>query len=146
MLSHSRQAMLKALVATGKVASKPRSTIEHDEQVSFFQTIALNLTAYPQFRWIHAIPNGGHRSKATAGKLKAEGVTPGVSDIFVPIPARGKHGLYIEMKAGKNTLTPAQKEFGEYVQSRGYSFYTAWSALEALTALELYLDVTLRGK
>lgn len=68
----------------------------------------------PELRWLHAIPNGGYRDKATAGKLKAEGVKRGVSDIFLPLPMRGPivggsyqgqelqtHlycGLYVEMK------------------------------------------------
>ena len=126
--------------------SGPRKDLEHQEQAAFFQMLELEIPHRPALKWIHAIPNGGHRSKATAGKLKAEGVTPGVSDIFVPIPANGYHGLYIEMKAGKNTLTPAQKEFGEFVVDRGYSFYAAWSAVEALTALQIYLGVTFRVK
>ena len=32
--------------------------------------------------WCH-IPNGGHRHKAVAGKLKAQGVKPGVPDNFI---------------------------------------------------------------
>jgi hypothetical protein len=103
-----------------------------------------NLARYPALKWIHAIPNGGFRNKATAGKMKAEGVKPGVSDIFVPIPANGYHGLYIEFKAGKNTLSPVQKEFRDFVISRGYSFYLAYSAAEAMAALSIYLGIQLR--
>ena len=139
-LSWSRQQMIAAALE-----KKPRSSNEHDEQVSFFDALALDYERLPALKWIQAIPNGGHRDKAVAGKLKAEGVKKGVSDIFVPIPAGGYHGLYIEMKAGKNTLTSEQKAFGEFVKSRGYSFYPAWSAIEALAALALYLDVKLRG-
>lgn len=47
---------------------------------------------------MYAIPNGGLRSKATAGKLKAEGVHPGMPDIGVAAARDRFHGLYIEMK------------------------------------------------
>src|SRR4051794_30465888 len=40
----------------------------------------------PQLKWLHAVPNGGERSKAVAGMMKAEGVKPGVADIFWPVP------------------------------------------------------------
>lgn len=137
--SHARLRLMAEMKKAG--GRSRRSQPEHDEQVLFFKTLAKNVDAFPALKWIHAIPNGGHRHKATAGKLKAEGVTPGVADIFVPIPAKGKHGMYIEMKAGKNKLTPAQSEFGEFVQSRGYSFYTAYSAAEAWAALSIYLGI-----
>ena len=127
-----------------KKAKTPRSNSEHDEQVTLFQRLKLNEGRHPVIKWIHAIPNGGHRNKATAGKLKAEGVTPGVSDIFVPYPSFNAFGLYIEMKAGKNKLTPEQKEFGEYVESVGFKFITCWTCDEAAKAIEEYLGIELR--
>jgi hypothetical protein len=130
--------------AGGKVRRGPLAQPEHDEQVLFFRMLEWNLARYPALKWVHAIPNGGFRNKATAGKMKAEGVKSGVSDIFVPIPANGYHGLYIEMKYGKNTLSPVQKEFRDFVIARGYSFYLAYSAAEAMAALSIYLGIVLR--
>jgi len=41
---------------------------EHDEQYKLF-----SWTRYrPELRWMFAIPNGGYRTKATAGKMAAE--------------------------------------------------------------------------
>ena len=136
MQSWSRQQM--------KAAPK-RGQAEHDEQVRFFQTLDLNLLTFPYLKWIYAIPNGGQRHVAVAAKLKAEGVKSGVSDICVPIPKGPYNGLYIEMKAGKNTLSANQKEFRDFVISQGYHFIAAWSAIDALTGLQDYLGVTLRG-
>lgn len=143
-ISYSREQYLDELAKAGK--RKRPDDPEHREQVKLFKMIEAAAAERPALKWIHAIPNGGHRSKATAGKLKAEGVTPGVSDIFVPIPSARFHGMYIEMKAGNNKLTPAQSEFGEFVQSRGYSFYTAYSAAEAWAALSLYLGIGIYEK
>lgn len=65
---------------------------------------------------IFAIPNGGARSKATAGRLKAEGVASGVPDLFVPA-----WRLWIEMKRVKGgSLSPEQKDWIAYLESVGY--------------------------
>ena len=55
-----------------------------------------------------AIPNGGKRNPREAGRLKAQGVKAGVSDLLLPFSSQGAHGLWIEMKAGRNKLTPNQ--------------------------------------
>ena len=53
-------------------ARGPRRHLEHDEQVEFFRRVDddPHLRVLP----VYAVPNGGHRSPAVAGKLKAEGV------------------------------------------------------------------------
>lgn len=65
---------------------------------------------------IFAIPNGGARSPATAGRLKAEGVASGVPDLFVPA-----WRLWIEMKRVKgSSLSAEQKDWIAYLNSGGY--------------------------
>jgi len=65
---------------------------------------------------IFAIPNGGARSRATAGRLKAEGVSSGVPDLFVPA-----WGLWIEMKRSKGgSLSAEQKDWIKYLESVNY--------------------------
>ena len=72
---------------------------------------------------IYAIPNGGFRTKTTAGLMRAEGVVSGVCDLHIPIARHGYHTMYIEMKNGKaGCLTDNQreiiaklKEYGHYV-------------------------------
>ena len=86
-----------------------------------------------------AIPNGGLRNKATAGKLRAEGVRAGVADVFVPIPSGGYHGLFLEMKFGRNKLTELQKEFQNYATQQGYCCKVAYSAEEAIEIIDYYL-------
>ena len=57
---------------------------EHHEQCALFAWLRLQ---WPDLdRVSFAIPNGGHRHKAVAGKLKAEGVKAGVPDIFIAYP------------------------------------------------------------
>jgi hypothetical protein len=87
---------------------------EHIEQV---QTVAWLRKNYPNY-WIFAIPNGGHRNKIAAAKLKAEGVLPGVPDLFVP-----DLNLWIEMKRQKGgRLSDDQKSMRTYLMSCGHDF------------------------
>ena len=62
---------------------------------------------------IFAIPNGGARSITTAAKLKVEGVSAGVPDLYVPA-----WHLWIEMKRTKGgTVDKNQKDWHEYLLS-----------------------------
>ena len=94
----------------------------------------------PRLTWLHHVPNGGPRSKAAAGKLKAMGVVAGVPDIFLPVAAREFHGLYIELKAPGATLSPAQGACIAALANQGYNvgIYIGW--LAAARHLCWYLD------
>lgn len=89
--------------------------------------------------YLFAVPNGGARSKATAGKLKAEGVKAGVWDLQLAIPMGRVPGLWIEMKAGKNELSPAQVAWGERMQRMGYKRAVCWDWEEARDKILAYL-------
>ncbi len=108
---------------------------EHNEQAKLF-----SWTRYrPELRWMFAIPNGGLRNKATAAKLYAEGVRAGIWDIMLPIPSKGYHGLFIEMKFGHNKLTELQEQFGVFATGQGYLCKVAYSAEEAIEIIDEYL-------
>ena len=86
-------------------------------------------------------PNGGKRNAREAARLKAMGVKPGVPDVFVAIP-RGEHsGLFVELKAGRNTTTPAQMSTLADLASAGFSVAVARGWLEAATVIAEYLGV-----
>lgn len=96
---------------------------EHEEQrelVKWFRQ------AFRDVR-IFAIPNGGARSKATAGRLKAEGVSKGIPDLFVP-----EWKLWIEMKRVKGgSLSPDQKDWIKYLESVGYCVIVGKGEIDA---------------
>jgi len=110
---------------------------EHSQQAALFAYIAQQ-TDYPELKLAFSIPNGGLRSKATAARLKAEGQRAGVWDIFLPVPRGRWHGLFIEMKVGKNVLTTPQSDFMVSLFNN-YSFMTCYSWDEAKTALISYV-------
>ena len=54
---------------------------EHQEQVALFRWAEFAIARWPELALMYAIPNGGHRHKAVAAGLKAEGVKRGVPDV-----------------------------------------------------------------
>ena len=107
------------------------------EQIAFFEWIALN----PRIKKaaIH-IPNEGRRSWWYGKILKRMGLKAGVSDIFIAIASGEYHGLWVEMKAGKNKTTPCQKEFLINMSNEGYATAICYSATQAINTLEKYLS------
>ena len=88
-----------------------------------------------------ASPNGGARHIGTAIKLKQEGVTAGVADLFLMIPANGLHGLFIEMKADKNArLQQNQEQFLTLAESIGYGAEVAYGFEEGQKIIQKYLQ------
>lgn len=70
-------------------------------------------------------PNGGLRNPREAAIFKALGVRVGVPDIvLVYSPA---NVAFVELKAGKGRLSPAQEGFRECVQNLQCAYYVAWS-------------------
>lgn len=101
----------------------PDNATEHEEQRDFIRWMRQN---HPTIR-VYAIPNGGHRHKGTAAKLKLEGVTKGVPDLHIP----ALH-LWIEMKTKKNgRVSPDQKDWIEYLNQYCGTAVVCRGSLEA---------------
>lgn len=131
---------------------------EHNIQAACVRWFNLQ---WPEYRGLlFAVPNGGARSKATAGKLKAEGVVPGVADLILLVPHLGfPHiiegnademvsyvgtadlfcGLCIEMKTAKGHQSPEQKEWQTKVESKGYRYAVVRSLEEFMFVVNGYL-------
>uniref|UniRef100_A0A6M3L1H9 Putative VRR-NUC domain-containing protein n=1 Tax=viral metagenome TaxID=1070528 RepID=A0A6M3L1H9_9ZZZZ len=112
---------------------------EHDEQVSLFAWASLAEAQYPELEMMYAIPNGGKRHVTTARKLKAEGVKAGVLDINLDVARGGYHGLRIEMKFGKNKLSPYQEWWKNQYDANGYCVVVCYSCIEAQEAILNYI-------
>ena len=112
---------------------------EHDEQCALFQWALSQVCVHPELTMLYAIPNGGHRHKAVAAKLKREGVKAGVPDICLPVARGGWHGLYIEMKVGQNKPTKHQERWLENLNEYGYLSVVCWGFEEARQTLIAYL-------
>lgn len=82
---------------------------------------------------------GGKRDKRTAVALKRQGVKAGVPDICLPVARNGYHGLYIELKAGKNKATKSQEKWQVFLNSQGYYAVICYGWHEAAKVIEEYL-------
>lgn len=86
------------------------------------------------------IPNGGGRSKREAGILKAMGVKPGVSDLFLPVPVTGKgSGLWIEMKADKGSVSDDQWRWIYAMRKNWYRAEVCFGWEDAVEVIKNYL-------
>lgn len=88
------------------------------------------------------VPNGGHRMKAVAAKLKAQGVKAGVSDIVLPMARGGFFGLYIEFKASapnSAVVSQSQRDFLHDVGQQGYKAVVCRGLDDAIKVIDAYL-------
>lgn len=108
---------------------------EHYIQKAYFQWAKL----HPEARCAFAIPNGGGRSKAQAGVLKAEGVRPGVLDTMLPKVRGGAAGLWIEFKSKDGRVTKEQKEELARLAADGYAVAVCRDAAVAVSLTQDYL-------
>lgn len=147
-------------------AGKPRD-LESRMQRTLMERIAASSNLDRRLRLIFAIPNGGSRAAFTnrkgirispeAIRMKAEGMKPGVPDLFLPVPIAALrvcpfspmgdrnyvvnfHGLFLELKAGKNTPSPAQELWIEELRKEHYRVAVVWDSWEtAFAVIESYL-------
>lgn len=116
-----------------------RSSTEHRIQAALFKWARYASTSHPGLRLMFAIPNGGARDAITGAMLKAEGVKPGVPDIFLPVPSGDYHGLFIELKSALGRPTPEQRQWLMSLRNRGYATALCYGLEEAIEAVTGYL-------
>lgn len=131
-----------------------RHSSEHGEQCQIFEWKKLAQNMYPELRFLFSVPNGAklpYRRGTRGGKiisisperarLLAEGILPGVSDMFLPVAKNGKHGLFIELKYSTNKPTLEQENFLNGMAENGYATAVCWSAESAIKVISTYLGI-----
>jgi len=117
----------------------PATGSEFSEQCALLRWAAHVQVEYPVLRWLYHVPNGELRHKSVAKRLRAAGVKAGVPDLCLPVPADGKHGLYLELKADGGRPTPDQRTWLRYLESAGYEVVLAVGWIAAARAILTYL-------
>mgnify|MGYP002515529535 FL=1 len=120
-----------------------RKPIPHEgnEQEVLFRWAAFVRGRFPEIDLLYHIPNGGSRNRIEAANLKRQGVKAGVPDLCLPV-ARGKyHGLYIEMKYGKNKTSESQNKWLSALQKQGYAAAVCYGFEEAQAVITKYLNL-----
>jgi VRR-NUC domain len=89
--------------------------MKHDESALQVAVIAYLRAVLPLSARAFAVPNGLHTSKLQAARAVKEGLTAGIPDVCIV----RNDGLcaFIELKAGKNKVTPEQFEFLDWCVS-----------------------------
>lgn len=112
---------------------------EGPEQAALMREIKLR---YPEaFELMYHVPNGGHRLKEVAAKLKAQGVKAGIPDLVLTMARGGYFGLHIEFKA---TVDPApvsssQQACIRRLNDQGYLAVVCQGHFDAMECLRAYL-------
>jgi len=116
---------------------------EANEQTAFFEWAEY----VNELKWMHSSLNGAFlagdkvQRAIQMKKLKAQGMKNGVLDVFLPKAKGAYHGMYIEMKFGKNKMTDEQKKFAIDIAAEGYCIFTCYNSGEAIDAVKLYLKL-----
>lgn len=122
--------------------------LEHQEQAALFSWAATQ-NKYPYLDLMFAVPNGANKSFTARGKFKAEGLKPGVPDIFLPVARGVYHGLFIEMKPKPNKILKiakrapqeAQKRYIEALNQQGYLAVLCYGWEVAVEEIERYMSL-----
>ena len=112
---------------------------EAQHQEALFEFLARLEQRDPRAALIFHVPNGGARHKATAARLKAQGVRPGVPDVLAPIAAHGHHGLALELKRRGGRLAAHQEAWLDALEAQGWRCVVAWQWEDAAREILVYL-------
>jgi len=82
--------------------------------------------------------SGSDEKRAVTGsRMKAMGYLVGTPDLLIPVARNGYHGLFIELKSGKNRLTQSQIIVIGCLTQEGYQ-------CEVCRSIEEFMRVTVK--
>lgn len=134
---------MKAPVIRGFKASAPRAPrIDREglEQAALMAELCVRMPVVADL--IYHVPNGGHRVKAVAAKLKSQGVKAGIPDLVLPMARGGYFGLYIEFKATPPNAAPISAEQHERIRklnAQGYLAVVCRGHFDTMEQIRAYL-------
>lgn len=91
-------------------------------------------------QWLIHVPNGGGRSKAEGGILKAMGVKAGVPDLLLPIRTARYSAGWWELKYGDGSLSQAQRDRIAMLRAGGAYCGVYWHWQECAVDVLRYLE------
>lgn len=119
---------------------------EDSEQLALMEWVGMRVARYPALKWLIHIPNGGKRNAREAARLRGMGVKRGVSDLFLPVPRGGYHGLWIELKRRDGgRLSEEQRLWLEAMAENGYKTDVCAGWESAAETIEAYMEGSERG-
>lgn len=113
---------------------------EGQEQAALIKELTLRLPKVAAL--IYHVPNGGHRHKLVAVKMKEQGVKAGVPDLVLPMARGGYFGLYIEFKAtvpNDAAVSTSQHAWIHSLTEQGYLAIVCRGHFDAMEQIRAYL-------
>ncbi len=82
----------------------------------------------PDYGRIFAVPNGQYRP----GQRVEAGLVSGAPDLFLYVARGGYHGCFIELKFGRNKLSPNQVQMLAELKAQGYYCVVVKDSVDAV--------------
>lgn len=95
-----------------------------------------------ELQFIFHIPNESIGGQGWLIRNRQMGVKSGIPDLMLPIPAKGYHGLFIEMKAKGGRVSDLQRAWIDTLNKFGYLAVVAYGWEEAKCLISDYLDLS----
>lgn len=95
----------------------------------------------PELQFMFHIPNESVGGQGWLVRNRQMGVRNGVPDLMLPIPSKGYHGLFIEMKAGSGRVSTAQGRWIDALNTFGYLAVVAYGWEDARCKIMDYLNL-----
>lgn len=109
---------------------------EDDEQRQLIQWCRTD----PRLQFLFHIPNENTAGIKWGIRNRQLGVKSGVPDLMLPIPAKGYHGLFVEMKTAHGKLSENQKKWLSALEIFGYRAVVAYGWQDAKNKIVEYLE------
>lgn len=120
---------------------RQRPPLRHEESDLQIACVRWFRLQYPQYaKLLFAIPNGGNRNLREAARMKAEGVTAGVSDLILLIPRHEYGALCIELKTTKGRQQDSQKAWQEAAEKARNRYIICRTLGEFINTITNYLQ------
>jgi len=133
----------KASAARLQQVKAPRVDGHHAHCKALWDWRTLQMNNIRELGALIHVPNEGKRTPQAAARMKAEGMVPGVWDYVLPIARvfQGaiRSGLIIEIKYGKDKLSPEQQAWGDMMMGLGHMSIVAYDWEDAKGAILDYL-------
>ena len=110
-----------------------REQVEHIKVIEFLR----QCTDLP---FLH-IANERRTSAQAGALLKRMGVVSGIPDIFIPRATKKFHGVWIELKVGKNKLSSSQLDFINKMITEDYGAFVAYGSDECIEIIKKLYDI-----
>lgn len=117
----------------------PRNEDKEQQMIIKWSQQANVRKTFPELKLMFHIPNERHCDAREGKRLKLMGVKSGVPDLFLPVPKRLYHGLFIELKTTDGKPSDNQLWWQTELTKQGYLSAICYGWEKAVTLIIRYM-------